>query len=545
MVANLLQRQSAMEAERYNFEAIYQRVADLIETGSAQFQTRDQNQGQRRDFAQFDSTGALALDRFAAAMESMVTPRTQKWAKLIPADIELRNDILVQRYLDDVNDILFAMRYAPEAGFTTATYGYYRSIGAYGTGAVTVLDDYAKGGIRYQAQFLGDVWLDTNFQGYVDRVHRKFEWDARKALQAFGEGPDGVFRKEAEKPNPRKYTFIHCVGPAEDYDPTRLATRKPIESKYLCVELREIVESGGFFTMPTIAGRFSTAPRETYGRSPAITMLNGLNTLNEMKKTVLRAGQLSVQPPLMLPDDDVLRGFNMKSGALNYGALDDQGNPRVVPLSVGANMPIGLEMMEAEQRAINDAFFVTLFQVLVDAPRITATEALLRAQEKGALLAPPMGRQQTEFVGPLIQRELDIAQRQGRLPPPPEQLMNAGGRIEVEYTSPLNQLAKSDDAVAVVRTLEAVTPMAQIDPSVLDGFRIPQMARVIGTANGIPASCLATDDEMAAKDASRAEAAQAQALMQAAPIAGKTALDLAKAQQAGMSAPDVASLLAQ
>ena len=123
--------------------------------------------------------------------------------------------------------------------------------------------------------------------------------------------------------------------------------------------------------------------------------------------------------------------------------------------------------------------------------------------------------------------------------------MNAGGRIEVEYTSPLNQLAKSDDAVAVVRTLEAVTPMAQIDPTVLDGYRLPQMAQLIGVANGLPAICMATEDEMAAKDAGRAQAAQAQALLAAAPVAGKTALDLAKAQQAGLSAPDLGALLSQ
>ncbi|MBJ7391821.1 MAG: hypothetical protein JHC85_09650, partial [Chthoniobacterales bacterium] len=36
---------------------------------------------------------------------------------------------------------------------------------------------------------------------------------------------------------------------------------------------------------------------------------------------------------------------------------------------------------------------VTLTQVLVAAPRMTAAEALLRAQEKAALLAPTMGRQ--------------------------------------------------------------------------------------------------------------------------------------------------------
>lgn len=541
----LLQRQAGMESERYNFETQWQRIAELIEPQSAQFQTRDEMQGQRRDFYQFDSTGALALERFAAAMESMVTPRTQKWCKLVAADKDLRNDILVQRYLDNVNDILFARRYAATAGFTTATNEYYTSLGAYGTSCMASEDDYRGRGIRYQTQYLGDVWLANNFQGVCDTVHRKFEWDARQALQKFGPGPDLIFEKEAGKPNPRKFHFLQCVSPTEDYSTQTQFRRMPIASHYVCIETQSVVQSGGYFTMPLIASRFSTAPRETYGRSPASRVLNVLNTVNEKQKTVLRAGQRSVEPPLLLPDDDVLRGFNMKSGALNYGGLDDQGNPRVVPLTTGANMPIGLEMIQDDQRIINESFYVTLFQILIENPRMTATEAMLRAQEKGALLAPPMGRQQTEFLGPLIQRDIDVAMRQGVLPEMPPQLAERNGMIEIEYDAPINKLAMADDAVAVQRTLEAVTPMAQIDPTVLDGFRLPIAAQIIARANGMPAEAMATEDEMAAKDAQRAAQAQAQALLTAAPVLSESAKNIAQAQQAGLSIGDPGALLGQ
>lgn len=540
---DLLQRHAAMESERYNFESQWNRVASLIDPSGAQFNERGTTQGQRRDQFQFDATGSLALPRFAAAVESLITPRTQKWCKLVSTDKRLRDNIVVQRYLDEVNDILFEMRYAPSAGFTTATQEYYISLGAYGSGAVTAMDDLRRGGIRYQAQYLGDVWFGVNFQGEIDTIHRKFEWDARQAYQRFGDGPNGEFKKNADRPERKKYEFLHCVCPEDDYDERYPSKRMQWRSEYVCVPLQTVVESGGYYTKPIIAGRFSTSPRETYGRGPAMMVLNTLNTANEMQKTMLRAGQKAVDPPLLLPDDDVLRGFNLRSGALNYGGLDDNGQPRVVPLQTGANLPIGLEMLESERRVINDAFLVTLFQILVDSPQMTATEALLRSQEKGALLAPPMGRQQTEFLGPLIQRELDIASRQSRLPPMPDVLRQAGGMVDVEYTAPVNQLQKSDDAVAIIRTLESVTPMAQIDPSVLDGFRVKEMARVIAKANGVPAIALATEDEMAEKDASRAQAAQAQQLLAAAPVASQSALNIAKAQEAGLSTPDVSTLL--
>lgn len=543
LASDLLREHSGMQAERYNFEAIWQRVADLTSTGEALFQRTTTTQGERRDQMQFDSTGALAMERFAAAMESMLTPRTQKWAQLIPANLELRDDIMVKRWAESVNDILFAQRYRAKSGFTTATGEHYRSLGAYGTGATMVLDDVARGGMMYRAYFLGEIFIATSFQNVIDKVHRKFEYTARQARQAFGDGPNDVYRLAMEKNQDGKFEFLQCIKPNAEYDPGNRQRRMPIASYYVDVNHQEVVQSSGYFSMPLIVSRFNTNPRESYGRSPAITVLNSLNTVNEQAKTMLRAGQRSVDPPLMAMDDDMLRGFNMRSNAINYGALDSQGNERVKPFQTGANMPIGLDMIESERRVINDAFYVTLFQILVENPRMTATEAMLRAQEKGALLAPPMGRQQTEYLGPMIEREIDILIRQGLIPPPPPQLVEAGGEVEIEYTAPLNQLQKSDDAVAVIRTFEAVTPLAQIDPTVLDGFRLPQAAQIIAKANGMPAEALATAEEMQEKDAGRAEAAEAQMLLQAAPVAGKTAKDFAQAQAAGLQAPDVSALL--
>jgi len=44
---------------------------------------------------------------------------------------------------------------------------------------------------------------------------------------------------------------------------------------------------------------------------------------------------------------------------------------------------------------------------------MTATEALLRDQEKGMLLSPSAGRQMSEWLDPLIQREITIYEEYG------------------------------------------------------------------------------------------------------------------------------------
>src|SRR5258708_33669058 len=127
-----------------------------------------------------------------------------------------------------------------------------------------------------------------------------------------------------------------------------------------------------------------------------------IRTLNEEKKTILRAGQKMVDPPILLYEEGVLEAFNQRSGAANYGMLTADGEELVKPFKIDANIPLGLELMKLEAQAVNDSFLTSLFQILVENPEMTATEALIRSQEKGMLLAPTMGRQQSEFLGPLI-----------------------------------------------------------------------------------------------------------------------------------------------
>jgi hypothetical protein len=168
---------------------------------------------------------------------------------------------------------------------------------------------------------------------------------------------------------------------------------------------------------------------------------------------------------------------------------------------------------------------------------MTATEAMLRAQEKGALLAPTMGRQQSEFLGPLIEREIDILAAAGVLPPMPDALREINGEIEIEYVSPLNRAQRADEGVAILRTLEAVSPLAQIDPDVMMVFNPEAIARELASINGVPAKVLRSKNEVADMVAVKKKAQQNASLLQAAPLIGKAARDLAQAQSIAGASP--------
>jgi hypothetical protein len=521
-------RHNLLVTKRSTWNSHWTEVAERILPRKAEFEkgtnpSADQQRGEKRTQKVFDSTGALALERFSAAMESMLTPRNARWHKLRPIDEALRENHEVEVYLDEVTRILFANRYAPKANFASQASELYLDLGAFGTGVPLE-----------QSYPIFDAW------GRLIGFNRDFELEAHQVLKEFGEDNTPVQIKSAAKVNPlQRFRFLHVVREREEYYPERRdALGMKFMSCYVSYTGSAVLRERGYRSMPYMVSRYTTSTKEEYGRSPAMTVLPTLKTLNEMSKTVLRGAQKMVNPPLMLTEDGAMRPFDLREGALNYGAVDAQGNALVQPLNVGGDVGIGIDLIGLQQKTINEAFLVTLFQILVETPAMTATEAMLRAQEKGALLAPTMGRQQSEFLGPLIQREIDILANAGAFPPMPQALIEAGGELEIEYESPIMLAQKAGDGVAILNTLQSITPLAQIDPSVLDPFDMAESARILAEVNGYPAKALLSKDQIEAKKEQQSQQAQVAQLLEAAPIAASSARDLAQAQSLAGSAPN-------
>jgi len=536
-VDDIIRRQEKMATDRAIFDSHWREIAERILPRADHFRVNRQA-GDKHTERVFDATANLALERFSAAMESMLTPRTQRWHKLKTGDPVLDEDQEVKEYLDALTMQLFKVRYSPKANFASQANECYMSLGAFGTGAMFV-DDMVGHGIRYRSVPLNEIYIAENHQGVVDTVHRRFPMTARQAAQRFGlKVLPEIIQKAVEKTPEQNFEFIHAVMPRQDMEYGRKDYKgMPVASCYISLDGRTIVSEGGYHTMPYAVGRYVTGPKEVYGRSPAMTVLPDIKMLNEMSKTVIRAAHKMVDPPLLLQEDGALAAFDMRPSALNYGGVNEQGQQLVHALQTNGRVDIGLDMMEQRRKTINDAFLVTLFQILVDSPQMTATEAMLRAQEKGALLAPTMGRQQSEFLGPIIVREIDILARAGALPPMPDALREAGGMVDVEYVSPLNRAQRAEEGVAIMNTLQAIAPLAQIDPSVLDVFDPEKIARELADINGVPAKVMRSTEEMQKLNDQKAQAAQAQQLLAAAPVAASTAKDLAQAQALQSASP--------
>ncbi|HEX3134756.1 MAG TPA: portal protein, partial [Planctomycetota bacterium] len=104
LATEVLREFAQLESARGIFENHWEDVAKLVlPYYSTSFNTQGNiTPGQERSQHQYDVTANLALWKFAAAMESMLTPANGRWHKLRPTDPNLMKDREVKLWFDQV-----------------------------------------------------------------------------------------------------------------------------------------------------------------------------------------------------------------------------------------------------------------------------------------------------------------------------------------------------------------------------------------------------------------------------------------------------------
>lgn len=538
IIRHCRERLAHMENVRAAWEAVWDFIARRVEPKNACFQG-DQGKGPQSAWRKFDSTATSAIPKWASAMDGLTTPKTQKWHGLAFTDKGLTERH--KGWLEECTDILFARRYAAESNFSNANFENLKSIGTYGSGAFSVSEDFRTGGCAYKAWPLREFYVDCSFRGDIDVFYRKFRLSARQARQQFGELCPERIRDCGEQAE--TFEFLHAVEPNADYDRhSHTARHKKYSSVYIWLEGNVLISVGGYDVCPFFYSRYDTMPslQDPYGYSPLMLCMPEVKDLNAMVANNLRVGSRLGNPTILLSEDDLLERRSFANGMIVPGGLDPNGRPRAAALELPANLPFTAEMIRDFRAAVNETFNLNLFNILLDTGNMTATEVLQRAQEQATLLSPTTSRRESEFLSPLIKKELEIAFERGAMPEPPPEVLEAVGSGDVGwmpvYESPIRRAQKADEGTAVMRVLETAAALQQWNPEVKNKINSGRSLEIIAEAWGAPGKMFNTEEEQAAKDMEDAQLAQAQQILQAAPLIGKTAKDLAQAQQLGSSA---------
>ncbi len=492
--------------------------------------------GQKKTEQQVDASGALALSQFVAIVDSLVTPKNQLWHGL-KADPYVMKNRDVRLYFDQARDILFDYRYRPIGNFTGQNTNNWQSLGAFGNSTMFVdrLDSRWHGhvkALRYKSVPLGETFYGENHQGIVTTMVRWFRRTASQAAEVWPERLPGQICTALDQNSQTPFDFLHVVAPRDEdeYDPQRLDEKgMPFVSRYYCVQGETLMQpESGFRVFPYAVSRYDQTPGEAYGRGPAQIVLPGLKTLNAQKRVFLKTGHQAADPVYLIGDDGLM-GLDRRAGAINPGGVTLDGKELVKTLPVG-NVQFTLEMMQEERSIIENTFFTPLFKTLTDHPDMTATQVIELMNERGMLIAPTLGRQHNEYVGGLVEREIDLLSSMGALPPMPPALKEARGEYQITDTSPLAMAAKGNQLAGFNRWVSQLHEWASVsnDPSILDPVNFETAVPDSGRIQSVQEQWISTPQQIAAKQKNRAAAQQREAANQAAP--GQAALLSAQAK---------------
>ena len=485
----------------------------------------------------FDVTALDGLDRYTAAMAGVTIPRQQRWHGIAFADADLMKIPAVQRWCEIATDRLFLARYAPWTGFEAQAHEDIRQEGKYGTSPMWIGDNVGRG-LFYKTLHLSECYIDEDFSGRVDTVHRCYGETIKAAVAEFGgiENLSDKTRRDFEDPKKRnnEIEILHVVRPNKDYEPGYFGPKgKPIESIYLELGEKHVIRRSGFNTMPIPVSRHITGPRDCYGRSPAMKTLATIKGLNAMGRTILDAANKAVDPPLLYSDDADITRVATKAGGLTAGGVDDQGRPLVHPLMTGAQLPIGVDIREEERQVVKAAFLEEFFRLLTDpSDRMTATQVMETLQKEGVLIAPFAGRRETEKLGPQVERELDILMRAGAIPPFPPEVKEAGAKPRAYMTNPLSRMARAEEVTGFTRLVEIGIQAAGAGRGdALDRINFDEGMKVSAEVLGVRPSLTYSDDELAARREAQQQEKEGQSVAEAAPGLSQAALNLAKTRE--------------
>jgi len=526
-------RLDKLEADRGTWESHWQEILDYVMPRKAEI-TFLRSRGEKRTEVLFDSTAITANNLLAASLQGTLTSPSLPWFSLKLRDDDSNKVRDVQIWLEDTARRMYAV--FNESNFNTEVHEMYLDLCSVGTSAIFVEEaneGFLQGGLHFNTLHIAEYFIQENSTGRVDTLYRKYKMTARQAVQEFGEDNVGTKIKEALKAKPdTQFNFIHAVEPTADYERAtgKAKTKLPFHSCHVCFEDKMVVRTGGYNEFPYLVPRWSKATGEIFGRSPSYNALPDIKTLNKAVEIGLKAWAKAIDPPLLVTDDGVIGRVRMTPAGITVVRSDTA----IKPLQIGSNWQI-TDLKENQLRtAIRQAYYSDQLQ-LQEGPQMTATEVQVRYELMQRLLGPTLGRFQTEFLNPLIERVFGIMMRADALMPRPEAM--SGMNMDIEYVGPLARSQRMEEAIAVERLYQLAMQVVQVDPTVMDVINHEQAIRMRATLLGVPKTVLRGEDEVAEIREQRA-AAQQQAQEQAmAQQQADTALSQGKAMTE-MSKPE-------
>lgn len=478
-VERVLKLADALWSRREEIDPRYQEIAEYVYPDRAGFGGKKSPADDGRDRV-FDTTPEEAADMLSAALHSLLTNPASAWFALDLPGIE-NEDEAVTRWLTDVQRVMLTVFNDPATRFGTEISTFYGDLGPFGW-AVFFVDDAPGEPVRFDAIPPYECAIGADGRGEVRQLVRRYRLGLDDIAEMFGADALTQEMRDAAKDTPlHTLEIVHAVLPWKSV-PGLAEGRFPFASLYIARAQKHVLRVGGYYEFPYLVPRWSRASGDVYGRGPGWRSLPDMRVLNAVAAAQMMAAEKQADPPLCVPDDGALSDVRTWAGGITYLR---QG-ASVAPLPVATDLAAMEAILESRRNAVRAAFLNDRIQ-LVGGPQMTATEVLSRDNKQMLVLGPVLGRMQSEFLGPLIERVFNILVRRGEIPDPPENLR--GRALRVRYVSPIARAQKQMDAAAFTQAVQFLAPLGG-QPEIWDNFDTDNIARDSQELFGYPAKYL-------------------------------------------------------
>lgn len=517
-------RLSILKQKREPYDKKWEEMAIFCDPRNAYFKVQRSNGDMSQLIPKMDDTAQLHLPMFAAVLNSLMTPQAYLWHKMVFVNSETQDQF--GKALAAQNKFLFNLRYSAYSNFQAAINEAYMSLGVFGHAIIQMIPDLKRKRVCYQTLPIKEFYIDKDAFGYINTFYRVVDMKMRSVMQQF---PDYMPEKYKDRTDTKwlddNIEVLHVVEPSfkkgDKYhtayiDLTNLAImEEPQEmsySQYLCVRSAVFPSSD-----------------DPYGFSPCMSVLPSIKELNSLQFNYLKQTDLAGQPTLLTNSDIIDATKVSANGTVVEGGIDDEGRPMVQALRTYGEMPAMDYQIQQLQEKIRQALFVNYLASFSPTQSRSATDAMIKANEKANLVAPAGDRIARELLLPMIEAEIKIYGDMNMLPPMPEEIRNMYTQFDIILDSPLLKGQRMDSANSAVTLVQYISQFAAIDPSVASTINAEKMIRYLQETMNVPMDVMNTPEEIKAINEAKAKAQDMQIALQNAAGVGSAMKDIAEA----------------
>lgn len=521
-----INRLHILQQKRQPYDPKWDELAVFCDPRNAYFRVKRSNGDLSQLIPKMDDTAQLHLPMYAAVLNSMMTPQAYLWHKMRFID----DDVQAQygQMLAKQNEMLFNMRYSATSNFQAAINEAYISAAVFGHGILQIVPDLKRKRVNYYALPIKEFYIDKDAFGYINTFYRKVDMKMRHVLQQF---PNYMPEKYKDRDDTKwlddNIEVLHAVEPS-----FKSATK--YHSAYIDITNKEMMEEPSEMSYCTYMGfRSAVFPSsdDPYGFSPCMSVLPSIKALNSLQFNFLKQTDLAGQPTLLTNSDIIDATKVAANGTVVEGGIDDEGRQMVQALRTYNEMPALDYQIQQYQEKIRQALFVNYLATFSPTQSRSATDAMIKANEKANLVAPSGDRIARELLLPLIEAELIIYGDMNILPQMPAELKDLRTQYDIILDSPLLKGQRMDSVNSAVTLMQHVSQFAAVDPNAVNSINLDRLIRYLQDAMNVPASVMNSQKEVEAIAEAKANAQDMQIMAQNAAGVGSAIKDLAQAEQ--------------